>query len=342
MVAEVTALIELEKVLREIARLRAEIAELPRRVAAIEAKLAGAKQKVEAATASIKKQESERKKSESEIQDWQQKIVKFREQSSAVKTNEQYKALMHEIEFAQQQIGGCEEKILISMEATDELKKSLAAAQAELKADEKEVDEEKEHARSVTAEDEKALASAETQQKSLRTGIREATLSQFERIFAKRGSAMAEAVGQRCTACQVLLRPQRYQDLLAGNELVTCDACNRILYVDPAKMAAEAKSAPKAEKGWFFVPDGNGSGRFIAFINSKSGTAVRIYDATTGALIERNALKKATFQESFPQIVKDGMAVSAPSHMVDESADTLSLELLEELQLQAQIAPTAQ
>lgn len=341
MLTEQTTLVELEQVMKEIARLKAEVAELPRRVAVIEAKLAGAKQKVETATAAIKKQEGERKKQESEIQDWQQKIIKFREQSSSVKTNEQYKALMHEIEFAEQQIGGCEEKILVSMEAVDELKKQLAAAQAELKADAEEVEAEKAHARSVTAEDEKALAEAEAKRQALHSGVREETIALFERIFAKRGGAMAEVVNQRCTACQVLLRPQRHQDLLSGHSLVTCDACNRILYVDPAKAAAEAKAAPKAEKGWFFVPDGSGSGRFYAFANSKSGCTVRIFDAASGATIERNTLKKTTFQEAYPQVLSEGTAVSAPQHMAEESADALSAELLEELQLQAQIAPSA-
>src|SRR5207244_7161176 len=97
-------------------RMNDEVDGLPKRVAEIESKLAKAKSQVEAATAAIKKQEADKRKHESDIQDWQQKIVKFREQSNSVKTNEQYKALMHEIEFAEKQIGGSEEQILIGME----------------------------------------------------------------------------------------------------------------------------------------------------------------------------------------------------------------------------------
>ena len=112
-------LIELDRIAQEIARLTDEIAQLPKVVAAIEAKLARAKSQVEAATKALKDQESQKRKFESDIQDWQQKISKFRDQSLTVKTNEQYKALMHEIEFAQKQISDCEEKILVGMEGAD-------------------------------------------------------------------------------------------------------------------------------------------------------------------------------------------------------------------------------
>jgi len=79
--ADLEKLIELEKIDREIARLSEEVATLPRRVAAIEEKLAGDKAAVEKAKAAIKANEVGRRKLETDIQGFQQKIVKYREQS---------------------------------------------------------------------------------------------------------------------------------------------------------------------------------------------------------------------------------------------------------------------
>src|SRR5690349_20311528 len=90
-------LIELEKVDREITRLTEEIAALPKKVAAIEAQLLDHKSAVEKAKAAIKNNESSRRKHEADIQGFQQKIIKYREQSSSVKTNDEYRALMHEV-----------------------------------------------------------------------------------------------------------------------------------------------------------------------------------------------------------------------------------------------------
>ena len=96
---------ELQQADREILRLNEEIAALPKRVAAIEEKLAGTKARLEkAAKTAVKADEATRRKYESAIQDLQGKISKYRDQSLAVKTNEQYKALLHEIQFAEQDI----------------------------------------------------------------------------------------------------------------------------------------------------------------------------------------------------------------------------------------------
>ena len=134
----------------------------PKHVAEIEKKLAGSKAKVEAAVAAAKADETARKRHESDIQDQQQKISKYRDQSLNVKTNHEYKALMDEIKFAEDKIAASEDKILEIMVAADARKESLKKAEAELKADTAENDREKEEARQRTAIDEAALAELTT------------------------------------------------------------------------------------------------------------------------------------------------------------------------------------
>src|SRR5215471_18340131 len=140
--ADLQKLIELEKVDREIARLNDEVATLPKRVAAIEEKLADDKAAVEKAKAAIKANEASRRKHEADIQGFQQKIIKYREQSSSVKTNDEYRALMHEVEFAEKQISGCEDKILELMIGMEAEEKGLKTAEADLKAEAAEVEKE--------------------------------------------------------------------------------------------------------------------------------------------------------------------------------------------------------
>jgi uncharacterized protein len=339
--ADLARLIELDKVNQEIARLKDEVASLPRRVAQIEAKLNSAKSRVDSATAAIKAQEANKRTLESEIKDWQQKISKFREQSLGVKTNDQYRALMHEIDFAEKFIAECEEKILIGMESTDQLHAALKEAQLELAADAKEVEQEKAHAKEVTAADEKRLAELRTQQQSLRQAIDSGTLSLYERVAGKRKNAIAEAFEQKCMACNVMMRPQKYNELLSHAQLITCDSCGRLLYHDPSRglEAGQAKGRGH-DRALYFMPDENESGRFLLFSNSKSGCTLRIFDAATGQLVEKTSRKKSTFQEEFAEQLSTGVALRADSlDLASESADQLSPETLEELQLQARIAP---
>jgi len=62
-----------------------------------------------------------------------------------------------------------------------------------------------------------------------------ATASAYDRILKKwrGGVVVAEAVAGRCSACQILLRPQYFQDLKKGSELMFCESCGRILYYNP-------------------------------------------------------------------------------------------------------------
>jgi predicted nucleic acid-binding Zn-ribbon protein len=255
--ADLEKLIELERIDREIARLSEEVATLPKRVAAIEEKLAGDKAAVEKAKAAIKANEAGRRKLETDIQGFQQKIVKYREQSSSVKTNDEYRALMHELEFAEKQISGCEDKILELMISLDAEDKSLKAAEIDLKAEAAEVEKEKAEARQRTAEDEKQLKELAEKRSHLRGEVGDSSLAHYDRVMRQRKSAIAEARDHKCTACFVMIRPQTWQEVLTNEQIVTCSSCGRILYYDPAheapveppkkKRARSAESDSEAE-----------------------------------------------------------------------------------------------
>jgi len=247
--ADLEGLIKLEQVDREIGRLSAEVAALPKRVAEIEHQLADAKSKVEQAKAAIKSQEQKRRSLESDIQSLQQKIGKFRDQSLDVKTNEQYKALMHEIQFAEQEIRKAEDKILEIMEGAELFDRQVKASEADLKIQSVQVEKEKEEARALTAKDEARLKELQAERGGLRSGVSGDLLDLYDRVLKARKTAMAEAREQRCTACFVLLRPQKWNEIKAGQEVMTCDSCGRILFYDPAHEPPppEPKKSKKAK-----------------------------------------------------------------------------------------------
>lgn len=246
--SDLEKLIDLQQIDFQIAALRAEIAALPVEVARIEAKLAGSKTKVEAAQAAMKADESARRKYESDIKDQQEKISKYRDQSLKVKTNQEYKALLSEIEQAERQIAKLEDKVLEIMVAADTRKETLKQAEAALKADTAENEKEKEHARRQTAEDEKQAAELGARRQQLRTGINDETLRHYDRVLKLRGSALAAVHDdEMCSACRVILRPQVYQDILKGEQTVYCDYCQRILYhVPPPQEEAPQEATPEA------------------------------------------------------------------------------------------------
>jgi predicted nucleic acid-binding Zn-ribbon protein len=242
-------LIELQRTDAEIQRLEAEIAALPRRVAEIESKLAEARAVVEKAKQAVKANEAGRRKLEGEIQAQQQKISKYRDQSLEVKTNEQYKALLQEINFAEGEIRSCEDKILEFMLDSETQERAIRSAEAELKTQTAAVEKEQAEARARTAEDQRQLAQWSAKRQALRAGIGDAALSHYDRVLKLRHTALAEVREQQCSACHVLLRPQKYVEVCANQQVLTCDSCGRILfYVAASEAPAPASRPPAAQE----------------------------------------------------------------------------------------------
>src|ERR1700733_1928085 len=192
MLPEIENLLKLQDTDKEIRRLQDEVAEFPKRVAVIEQKLAGTKAQLERAQAAVKADEATRRKFDTNITELRTKISKYRDQSLDVKTNEQYKALLHEIQFAEKEITANEDKILELMLNADARDKEVKAAQVELKAEAAEIEKEKIEARQRTAEAEKQLAEGRDKRDQMRAGVNEDLRRHYERVSKFRGSGISE------------------------------------------------------------------------------------------------------------------------------------------------------
>jgi predicted nucleic acid-binding Zn-ribbon protein len=311
MLPDVQNLMELQQADREILRLKEEIAALPKRVAAIEQRLAGTKAVLENAKTAIKADEASRRKYETAIQDLQGKISKYRDQSLEVKTNDQYRALLHEIQFAEQDIRANEDKILELMVNAEALEKDVKAAEAELKAEMAEIEKEKAEARERTAEDEKQLAEWNAKRDKARAGVDPDLLRHYDRVSKFRGTGLAEVRDHKCMGCQVMLRPQTYNDVRSGG-IVMCDSCQRILYFDPASEVVlerpsgpvRRRARPKADapQAWFYRSDYGEHGEVLfVFMNGSGSSSRRIYDFNTGREIGDPLLREGDYHLAFPE-----------------------------------------
>ncbi len=344
MLPDIENLLKLQEVDKEIRRLQDEVAELPKRVATIEQKLAGTKAQLEKAQAAVKADEASRRKFETNISDLRGKISKYRDQSLDVKTNDQYKALMHEIQFAEKEITANEDKILELMVNADARDKEVKAAQAELKAETAEIEKEKEEARKRTAEDEKLLSEARAKRDQFRTGIREDLLRHYERVSKFRGSGISEVRDHKCMACQVMLRPQIYNDVRSGKETVICDSCQRILYFDPKEELVdkpETVHRPKrhhpkidAPQAWYYRPEFAGHGEvFLCLTNAGGQASRRVYDIHTGRLLGDILSREGNYREAFPEDITGSTRLNGnwSEEELDEFGSELPMVILDSL-----------
>ncbi len=149
--------IQLQSLDQSIAALDKEVAALPKHIAVIEKTLESHLRKLEADRAALVANQKDRKKLEADIQVHQQKISKLRDQMLGAKTNEQYKAFQHEIEFIEKEIRTAEDRILELMTESEPLDQNVKKAEQSLKEEKQSVEAEKARARERTAADQAQL-----------------------------------------------------------------------------------------------------------------------------------------------------------------------------------------
>ncbi len=242
---QLQSLIRLQQGDIKISQLLETIAALPRHLRSIEEKLQQQKLALEQVDKEVLAEEARRRRQESDRKDQQQKLVKYRDQSNSVKTNEQFHALQHEVSFVEAEIRRIEDEELASMIKSETLEEQRAEARKASAEQAKLVEQEKERGRIASASHQADLAMLEKERARLRKGVDEALLAQYDRIASSsRKTALARADGQRCLSCQMSLRPQFWNKVREGT-LMNCESCGRMLYFDPS----EATSSPSPTAG---------------------------------------------------------------------------------------------
>ena len=241
MAPDIELLLNLQSLDEKILALKREIAALPKHIAEIETVLVGHQRQLNADEAALSGNQKERKKLEGDVRALEEKISKLNNQMLDAKTNNQYNAFKHEIEYCNEQIGKHEDRILNLMSESEPLEENVKAAHASLAAEQQQVNKEKEEARKRSAKDERELAVCLAKRKNIAAALKPQLVSRYERLRKKhRGAVVAEGVAGRCSACQISMRPQLFQDLKQANEPLVCENCGRLLYYHaPVDVEAE-------------------------------------------------------------------------------------------------------
>lgn len=243
MLPDLKSLIELQQVDLRLQQLAQEMEAFPERLRAVDERIRQIRQTQEQRKTRLAENVKGRKKDELEIQALQQKVSKLKDQQFEVKSNEAYRALLHEIEAAEKSVTQWEDRLLEKMIEAETLEKQIKAGEAEDKQAIAELERERQV---LEAESEKLsheLARSRAHQEELRGQVTEEVMQLYDRLVKlRKGVALAEARDGICQGCRVRILPQTYNATRANDQIIECDSCDRILYyVEPALEAQAEK-----------------------------------------------------------------------------------------------------
>jgi len=231
--AAIPHLIDVQAIDQHIAALKADLESLPKRVQEADAKLTGARADVAAAKEAHTNNAKERKKLELDVGQWKDRARKYRDQTAAVKTNEAYKALQHEIANAEAEITKAEDAELAIMMAADELDRRVKSAEARLREAETVIAAERNQIKAHGIEQKKELEAALLKREIAVAPVPEDMRVLYDRI-AKRhhGTALARVRDDQCKGCGLRVLPHVIQALQldSNEEVYRCESCGLILY----------------------------------------------------------------------------------------------------------------
>ncbi len=231
MYSDLKTLIDLQRLDQQIAGLSSQIETFPSKIQAIEKQLNDFIHAHEERQRHLSANQKERRDMEGEIQLVGQKISKHKDQLYLVKTNEQYRAMLKEIEGEEAKIRGIEDRILEKMIESEELQKMVKEAEGRLEAEKNRVAKEKADLEAAARAGTEERDHSVRDRQELAAKLSDEILSHYEFVRKGRGGmALAEVRKGKCMGCNVLLRPQLYYDVRAGEGLYECENCARILY----------------------------------------------------------------------------------------------------------------
>jgi predicted nucleic acid-binding Zn-ribbon protein len=228
---DLKGIVEVQQLDQQVAELTVQIDSLPKQMQSQQSQLdefiRAHEERKKRLTANLK----ERKDLEGDVKVVQEKIAKHKDQLYQMKTNDQYKAMLKEIEGEEKNIRKIEDQILEKMIEAEDIQKHIQEAAARLDGEKARVAAEIKRLEGVRQKDIDERDQLQARRKEVAHTVSGSVLALYDRIRSYRtGAAVAEVRNGLCTACNVLLRPQLYNDIRLGETVMTCENCSRIYY----------------------------------------------------------------------------------------------------------------
>jgi uncharacterized protein len=195
----------------------------------------------------VKQRRAEIDHKDLDLKSKEQKVEQLSVQLNQVRTNKEYAALQHEIANVKADASLLEDEVLALMELIDRDERDRRAHDAKVKEAEQAAQRAQEEVNTRSAEVDGRIQSLRGERETFQSGMERELRELYERLFqSKEGQAVVKAIPaggdeRSCSGCFIRLTSNTTNLLMAGQKMIRCHSCGRILYIDDdEREAAEA------------------------------------------------------------------------------------------------------
>ena len=205
------------------------LAQIPQEIEKLEKQIKTREDEFENSESRIQELKKTYKLKELEIADNEGKINKLNTQTFAVKTNEEYRAMLNEIEFLKKNTHEIEDEMLGIMEEEEKLETSINQIRNET---EEFIHKNRARISGLTEESEKMKEKHTAARINLENNFGKLSADVkvlYNRVAKSRGRAVCLITDTTCTGCYANLTHQFLNELKKRNKTLVCGNCGRIL-----------------------------------------------------------------------------------------------------------------
>ncbi len=230
------ALLKLQTIDLRIRELETRLALLPKEMETLKGKRDAAVAEVAAAANAAKKIELNRKSVESEIEKLNGENKKLQQQSSMVKKNTEYRAMLGTIALNNEKIGELESRELELMDEFEEAKKAYRKLRQNNEAAVNAIRAEFDELVAFAGDLKKEIAQLKAERPADVRGVDAETLARYNRLLnAKDGIAPLVTVeNEICGSCHLRVTRQAMTNMQKG-AVTSCENCMHFIYLDDAE-----------------------------------------------------------------------------------------------------------
>ena len=229
---EIQSLVKLQAVDSEIYALTREKEAKPQEIKILREQFEAKKQQLSELEKGYLDLQKQRKDKEGELAVKEEGTKKLQSQLYSLKTNKEYQTMLQQIQDSKADGSVIEDKILQLFDTADKIKQDIDQEKVRLTGEETVFSELKRKVDERIKEIDERLTQLDAQRKQLLPGIEPKILGQYDRILASRdGLAICGVKKNSCLGCNMFVPPQVINLIKMYESIVTCEICNRILYI---------------------------------------------------------------------------------------------------------------